>query len=131
MWSAWRSDASQIALIEQDASGNRSIKVVTLQSGAVTTVLAPGPLSAPRFIDWARTKDVLAFSAVPPRSKGEYLYTLNVNPVGTPTQVTGGLGPTWSPDDTKLAFLGISVVDLLTKTVTTLSSGGRWPDWRR
>jgi len=133
MWSAWRGDASQIAFIEQDASSNRYIKVLNraVIPATVTTVLGPVS-SSPRFIDWARTKDVLTFDAIPPfKSKCNYLYTLNLNPLGTPTQVTCGNYPAWSPDDSKLAFGGINVIDLGTAAVTQLSSGGTWPDWRR
>ena len=128
-WSAWRSDASQIAFVEQDATGNRSIKVLNRVTSAVTTVLAPGVLAAPRFIDWARTKDVLAFDAQGPRQ--DSLYTLDLSS-GTLTQLVPGVFPTWSPDDSKLAFCCINLVDPATKTVTTLArNAGTWPDWRR
>ena len=134
IWSAWSPDASRIAFIEQDESGPccsypRSIKVIVVQTGAVTTVL-PGITTFPRFLDWARTKDALVFSAEVPRS--ESIYSLNLNPLGTPTLiVTGGAFPTWSPDDRKVAYGGISIVDLTTGVVTSLGGGGTWPDWRR
>ena len=128
VWSAWRSDASQIAFVEQDALGNRGIKVLNRATSVVTTVLAAGVLAGPRFVDWARTKDVLAFDAQGPRQ--DSLYTLDIAS-GHLTQIVPGVFPTWSPDDSKLAFAGISVVDVATRTVTRLAKGGTWPDWRR
>lgn len=133
IWSAWSPDASRIAFIEQDESGPccsypSSIKVVVVETGAATTVL-PGVTTFPRFIDWARTKDVLVYNAEGRRS--DFIYTLNLNPLGTPTQIVAGGFATWSPDDSKLAYYGINVVDLTTGVVTSLGGGGGAPDWRR
>ncbi len=138
-WSAWSPDGSRIAFVEEDDSGPccsypRSIKVVDVQTRAVTVVLAPGSMSAPRFVDWARTKDVLVFEAEGRRTN--FLYTLNLNPLGAPIQLAGGSFPTWSPDDSKVAYQGINVVDVATGIITSLSKGpggvgGTWPDWRR
>ncbi|MFQ5910958.1 MAG: TolB family protein [Thermoplasmata archaeon] len=98
----WRSDASQIAFDEWDTTQQpyqNYLKVLTLADSSVTTILGP---SEDCFcdLDWAKTKDTLAYGA------GQIaIYTLDLteqNP--TPQFVVGSetKGVSWSPDDGKI-----------------------------
>ena len=135
---AWNRDASLIAFSEYDApSDAQVIRAVNVTTGEVTTILGP-ELSQPinptheliEALDWGRTRDVLTFSTgFDPRK----IYTLEV-PGGSPTFVVDGRGPTWSPDDTQIVFMGrqkLSKVNLATGVVTQFRDGSLWPDWRR
>ena len=136
VWPTWSRDGSRLAFVEQSEATNASaIRILDRTTATTTTVLQLAAGYFIRGLDWARTKDVLAYSVQPPTG-GDVVYTLNVNPVGTPTQIVSGTGPTWSPDDGKLAFRSptagkIVSIDLATKKTTTLAVGGAWPDWRR
>jgi Tol biopolymer transport system component len=128
---AWNRDATQIAFTEGGA-----IRVLTVGGGA-TTVLGPEYWEQlggnnPRFLDWARTQDVLTFSAGADGAGNNAVYTLPVSG-GTPTLVVEGWVPTWSPDDQQILFekRGFKKVNLATGQITSLGVGGQWPDWRR
>ena len=136
---AWNRDASLIAFSERDvASDAQVIRAVNVTTGEVTTILGP-ELSQPinptgawiEGLDWGRTRDVLTFSTGFDPYK---VYTLEL-PGGSPTFVADGRGPTWSPNDTQIVFMGrqkFSKVNVATGQVTSLSTGGGWwPDWRR
>lgn len=135
-WPAWSPDGSRIAFVEEplDDVNNPAVKVLDRRTGTVTTVVAPGTFSVIRGIDWARTRDALAFSGVRLSGGFETVYTLELTPLGAPVEVVRGRGPTWSPGDSKLVYEGagrIVQIDLGTRKTKTLAGDGSWPDWRR
>jgi Tol biopolymer transport system component len=130
----WSPDASQIAFVEQDESGGTN-NVITILDRDTGTVLNTLPLGqqflSVTHLDWSRgvNRNALAFTA-------GGVYTLDL-PSGSPSFVISGGSPSWSPDDTKLAFkgsgrqAGVQVITLATGAVQTLKKGGLLPDWRR
>lgn len=126
-WPAWRSDASQVAFVEGDGV-TRWIQILDLASDIVTT--AAEFSSIPRFLDWGRTQDRLAFDM------DGAVYILDIATGVTELVMDNATTPTWSPDDTRLMFLDnsrnkLAVIDLPTGAVTRFRTGGGWPDWRR
>jgi len=136
----WSPDASQIAFVElnQSGPGDPVIKILNRATGMVTNTLLQGQFSNIRDLDWARTSDTLAFAAatVPNyRNQDFSIYTLDL-PAGSPSLlISGARTPSWSPDDTKLAFWDTvppskgGVYHFATGAVT--KGGGAFADWRR
>ena len=127
----WNADATKIAFVEGGA-----VRVLDLGSASVTTVLesAWGQQfsGGPGALDWARTQDALAFSVGSERGHDLAVYVMQLP--GTPTFVVAGAGPTWSPNDQGILFVGrqgFSKIDLATGQITRVGSTGMWPDWRR
>ena len=128
----WNSDGTRIAFIETEMStGDRCINIIERTTGTVTHTLLKG-LYALAGVDWARGIDTLAFSAEDP----EITYTMDID-TETPIPVVEGKLPSWSPDNTKLAYMtlgrkgGVSTIDLATGGTTELAKGGQMPEWRR
>jgi hypothetical protein len=138
----WSSDGSRIAFVEENVNNgvnDPALRVLDRATGVATTVVQPGVFCSIRALDWARTKDALAFSAFGFGRSGqcaaEQVYTLDLGTPGAlPVPVVSGSGPTWSPHDGKLAYWTagkVVTIDLATRKVTTLAGNGLWPDWRR
>jgi Tol biopolymer transport system component len=134
----WSPDGVRIAfieviLVEEPCCGiaDPVIKILNRATGTVTNTLLQGQFADITEVDWARTQDTLAFSA---STGGDFsVYTLDL-PAGPPSFVIDGRGPSWSPDDTKLAFSDgkVKSITLATGAVKTLvNNGGGFPDWRR
>jgi hypothetical protein len=142
LWAAWRGDASEIAFVERDSTAtNWWVKVLTRGTGTVTTVLGPTTVKSVRWLDWARTKDVLAFDGLLTNGT-QGVFTLDLTSGGPPILVLAGAGmPTWSPDDTQMALIGpatrrgspsLEIVSVATGSViVSLTSDGTTPDWHR
>jgi Tol biopolymer transport system component len=128
---AWSPDGQRLALIESGPAGG-FITIIDASTGETTASYQPDP--PPRTgLDWARTKDVIAYdSEVPTHNKflRADIYTLDLAD-GTVTKIiSDGSSPSWSPDDGALAFGGIRVLDFATGETTKLASGGG-PCWLR
>jgi Tol biopolymer transport system component len=134
-WGAWSPDASQIAFVEGDDSGPgkyNSIKILDLETNGITVVVSWDNWEFPRWLDWARTKDMLVFSLYG-ADRFESIYTLDLSDQSpTPEKIVKGIAPSWSPDDTKIVFegKGISTYEFATDTTETIG-GGVIPDWSR
>jgi hypothetical protein len=107
-------------------------------TGFVSEVVPFGVFDSMGTFEWARTSDVLAVTAMGPAKKGRgeewNVYTIQL-PGGSPESVAYGFGPTWSPDDSRLAFHYGLNRKLKTANATgggevTLGSG-ELPAWRR
>jgi Tol biopolymer transport system component len=124
---AWRADGSQIAFVERDWLGaNFEIKILDRATLAILNTVSLGQFATLTHLDWARTQNTLAFVG------DGSIYRLNL-PAGLPSFVIAGGSPSFSPDDTKLAFDagGVKTFNLATGAITTLASKGERPDWRR
>ncbi len=65
-------------------------------------------------------------------------FTGTMTPSATPVQLINGRDPTWSADDSKIAFFsgahntsGVYVLTFATGAIRLLAQGGGQPDWRR
>ena len=135
----WSPDGTRIAFFEEVAHHEQVIRILRIATGAVETVAPTVPPDHVRMwgLDWGRTKDVLAYCS---RHKVyrkpnkldfvETVYTLDLV-TGETTEVTRGEFPSWSPDDRKLALSGIVTHELGTGQTEELSTGARYPAWRR
>ncbi len=125
---AWSPDADRMAFTEGGA-----IRVLDVSSGEATTVLGAEWGSqfsgGPQFLDWARTRDVLAFSVGSANGRDLAVYTMQL-PDGPPVFLVQGSCPTWSPDDQKICF-SEGIIDLTTMQVASSGGWPGWFDWRR
>jgi Tol biopolymer transport system component len=135
--SAWSPDGSQLAFEEHIVPGYPAdpvIKILDLTTNppTVTRTLLQGQFALIHEMDWARTQDTLAFTG------DGVIYTLNLSLASpVPAFLIEGRSPSWSPDDTKLAFEGgspqpgLKILTLATGAVKRIVGGGGSPDWRR
>jgi len=130
----------RIAFVEDNdcSSGLPADQVIqildlTTNPPTVTRTLLQGQFTDINGLDWARTQDTLAFEA------DGAIYTLDLWPASpVPGFITEGRSPSWSPDDTQLAFevlgrrnqAGVHILTLATGAITRLG-GCTFPDWRR
>jgi hypothetical protein len=149
---AWSAEGRYIAFVEQPGGGSSryttrgdAIKVLNLTTRAVTLVLQLPPNTIVSGLDWARTRNAVAYatapyaSCPPPRKNcpvyGLYVLELDasLHPLGSPSLITSvGGSPSWASDDKALVFSDGTVhrYDFATGRITNLASGNR-PDWRR
>src|SRR5258708_1865199 len=106
-----------------------SLKLLDITTGAITTVVPFGPylIYTP---EWSHHGDRIAYEA------GGTIYTVAPSSNATSTKVTSGsYSATWSPDDSKLAFVGGRTASVMTYTfssgTTQTLATGTWPDWKR
>jgi len=130
---AWSPDGSQIAFIGPPHSG--SIEVLDIAGGSTFTVctISDDPVQ----VDWGRTGNTLVFHASAASGNGKYIYTVDAAAGAVPVLVTSSSWfPTWSPDDSKIAYTtgsgdGIVVRDMQTGKETSTGGKGRFANWRR
>ena len=120
-----------------------SIKILdlTMSPPQVVKTLIEGEMSGVSDIDWARTKNVLAFFSVPSDGEEKSLYTLDIDSEALTIVSSGGYNPSWSSNDAQIAFerdssrgKGVAAVwsiDLETGTETELARYAWDPDWKR
>jgi hypothetical protein len=139
---AWRSDGLALAFWEDRnpaSPGHKKIQVVTRASRTAawsppaTVYLDPNP-SAGNSLDWARTKNVLVFTAG--QYSGAAIELLDLDSLSAGVDTVGiGLRPSWSPDDRYLVYYGggVKKLELATGRVLTLTkqTGCCRPNWRR
>jgi Tol biopolymer transport system component len=128
---AWSPDGQFIAFAEFNYDVNAyQIQILERWTGIVTTV--PTPFAEfPRYLDWSRsgTDDILTFD-----DHQGGICTMDLS-TGVVTSIASGSCPTWSPDDSKIAFTNpngrIAFVTLATGQVQALRQSGSMADWRR
>ena len=159
----WSPDGLSVAAryADYDAGGTltqRGIVVyaITTVSGVLTATVdleitdATSELTDIAFLDWSRTGDKIACSAVGGTYADRDIWVIDLFAPGSPTNVTASSGvlekwPTWSPDDTEIAYTrnggnkkdkGIFVMAASgSGSATAVIKGGgehyRRPDWLR
>ncbi len=131
----WSSDGTRLAFNDWDSITQRGvIRIMERASGNIIQTLIPyleqqlftGPYGG---LDWARQGvDKLAFYAdLSTTSTKRSIYTVDLASK-TYTRIVDGNMPTWSPDNTKLAFNGIKMFALATGIITDLKNGGSSPE---
>ncbi len=127
---AWRSDSTQFAFVGGEiaaGSDGMSILIVDRATGGVVRTLLTG--QHPERFDWAQGIDVLAFEC------GTIICTVDID-TETIVPVVAGFGPSWSPDNSKIAYQQpgrtstICIYEFSTGNIVTLAKGQQ-PDWRR
>jgi len=131
----WNRDGSGIAFREVCPEGQRILRA-DRASGSITVVIPFGIFDEISTFDWARTADVLAVTSSVPTRRGSTSAIFLVDlATGTPQLLVNGFGPTWSPDDTQIAFhtgskRKVRTINILSGDISALGSG-ELPAWRR
>lgn len=134
---SWSSDGNRLAVVEKRADPVPDhIQIIDRATGAVVQTLLDDSGLALVQVDWARGgSNTLAFAAESAAQPVRSVYTVDLAS-GIPTLLRDGSWPSWSPDNTKLAYVPsgasrwVHVLDLATGQTQRLASGVD-PDWRR
>jgi Tol biopolymer transport system component len=136
----WSPDNTRIAFGEKNQDFTHCTLIVfNRETRLVDTVTAFGPSHGQiRAAEWSRAGDKIAFSAYPKTETKEHVYIVAPLPRSSPTKFFAGFHPTWSPDDSKLAFVppvtggpSVSTYDFLTRATKSIASKASLPNWRR
>lgn len=136
---SWNADGSKLAVTCSSATQGVHIRIIDRVTPANVQVILANQHNSISFIDWSRSGlNQIAYGANASVNGTYYLYTTNVSDATpTPSQVLSssqaviGTYPTWSPDNTRLAYNGDKIITLATGTLSTILTGLRSPDWRR
>jgi Tol biopolymer transport system component len=142
----WNPDGSEVAFIDRWPPRGTpdppptvySIKILTIATGEIRTVFETTDFSIEgRGLDWSRDGAKFAFRVYPPPfgASGDSIFTLEIATGQLEFIVEGGLYPTWSPDSTKIAYIGggsLLTIELSTGEIEKLVGKNSWtPDWKR
>jgi Tol biopolymer transport system component len=138
---AWSPDGAELAFKEfGTGNGTYEIRVLTLATGAVRIVVpAPRLYYVRGFLDWSRDGSRIALGAMEKSNSKEQIWIVDVATGALGNTGLVGRSPAWSPDGSQLGFeafdargrSSIKALNLATGAVTTLSTNGQWPEWRR
>jgi Tol biopolymer transport system component len=143
-WPTWSPDATKLAFLEVSDGINapRNLNVFDLGTRTVTPVVLLGTSSGTAVgIAWSRNGGRIAYG-FSSSSIGYAIYTVTPTSHVTPLYLFAGYYPTWSPDDSKLAYwapalqgnkAGIYSYTFATATTTATRqrlADGTMPDWR-
>jgi len=145
-WPTWSPDASKLVFAERSIDTGavvtvlRSLVVFDRTAAQVDTVVSLGGFFA-RYPAWSQLSNQIAYSGYSgnnPEGVYKVPFTGTRTPTATPVRLINGRGPTWSPDESKIAFVGgsHSTAGVTTLTLTTgatqlLAQRGGDPNWRR
>lgn len=150
----WSPTANRLAFVETIHATNATsadVAALTSVSGTLTlgtrtsaTNVSGGPLAGrPVYaLDWARDADVLAVAAVPLGQTDADIWVIDLASPADAENVTSTSGteerhPSWSPDDSEIAYWvpgrksAVRVVSATGGSATTLSQGTTAPAWKR
>jgi Tol biopolymer transport system component len=133
---AWNADGTLLAFYER-VDSSPYVSVVNILDRASKTIVdtystTDFSISSFKGISWARTQNVIAVVSGP-----EQIYLLDLD-TGDFTLLTNGRYPTWSPDDSAMAFqkkektqFNIKSIDMGSGQISKLTRDGWYPDWKR
>ncbi len=137
-------DGSKLAFhLRNSPTGEKWIKVIERSTGTALNSIVLDPAYSWSNLNWSNTSgsSTLTFRNIIPNTGAQgTLFTLDFAISSTPVPVASNAAyPTWSPDDSKIAFSEstnsqgiIKVLTLSTNTVTTISTlGGYALNWKR
>ena len=134
-------DATKLVFeeISDGINAPRNLNVFDRGTKTVTTVVLLGTSSGTAVgIKWSRNGDRIAYG-YSSSSIGYAIYTVTLTSNATPLYLFAGYYPTWSPDDSKLAYYSPAIhADKAGIYSYTFSTGtrqrladGTMPDWRK
>jgi hypothetical protein len=141
----WSPDGSSIAFVVVDVTSQnqelRAIRVVDRSDGTVLADRAVHDLPSAWGLSWQRTLGgtlVALHARYDGGKRKEPMAVHLVDPFSTaPSQfIAVGVTPTWSPDDTELAYVtggdsDLVAFDLATGSTRLIAKGVDHPDWKR
>ncbi len=150
----WNPDASKIAVYcrywkprnggTQDTVDYTCIKILNTSGTLLDSIGIDKAKGLFGSFEWSRTgADNFAYTAMNVSSNGlefvsgsDSIYTQGASASSTPTFVTTGTYPTWSPSNWKLAYLphsggGTKSIIIASGTTATISTSGGHMNWKR
>jgi len=131
----WSPDASKLVFSEATIAAPYQWNLLTydLSNLQVTTVIPLTSSIAVKGSAWSRNGDRIAYSNG--NSNPEAIYTVTPTSNATPIKVVDGAFPTWSPNDSKLAYNGSKPAGIYSYSFSSGTrqklADGTWADWRR
>jgi len=125
----WSPDASKLVFCDRTIASPTQwdLKILDLTTAQVTTVVPLGSAQL-YYPAWSRNGDRIAYN------KGGVIYTFTPA-TNTTVNLISGQFPTWSPNDSKVAYYGGHPGGIHSYTPSTGTdpklADGIWPDWRR
>lgn len=149
---SWSPSATKLAVDINDGSGSEDLwAVYDFVAGTYTLHQHPGPLAGANVsqLGWSKTDETrIAWTVKLPGEDKLDIWIVDLDdPAGawnlTATETAAERRPTWSPDDTRIAYMtqvpgrgkttvaGAEIFDMTSGTVVASLAGVNFPSWRR